>query len=171
MKTFNVMWSLNYMHINYVICLFEHSWLIKHTSWHHIFLKYTYYDTPSSPLLRAMRAKIQDGRHVGKHDFASKVRYQWTRNSLILFHSIILYLWRIIATSTNAGWAECCTFEFGFSTWSLLPHPVLHRHDTMHIIDIDATGLSLNIGINTPSLHCHLYSVGSKERPSHCCTV
>ena len=83
------------------------------------------------------------------HDFASKVRYQRTRNSLILVHS-----------SSSAFLHE-----------HLLPHPVLHPHDTMHNIDFDATGLSLNVGINTPSLHCHPQSVGSKERPSYCCTV
>lgn len=53
----------------------------------------------------------------------------------------------------------------------LFPHPVLQPHDTMHNIDFEATGLSLKVGISTPSLHCHPQSVGCKQRPSHCCTV
>ena len=105
-------------------------------------------------------------------DFASKVRYQRTRNSLILVHSSSSSICdELVQLRPMQAEHMALHSSPAFLHEHLLPHPVLHPHDTMHNIDFDASGLSLYVGINTPSLHCHLQSVGSNERPSHCCTV
>ena len=51
------------------------------------------------------------------------------------------------------------------------PHPVLHPQETIRSMDFEATGLSVHMGMRTPSLQYQPQSVGSKERPNHCCTV
>ena len=98
-------------------------------------------------------------------DFASKVRYQRTRNSPIV-HSILSSICdELVQLRPMQAEHMAVHSSPAFLHEHLLPHPVLHPHNTMHNIDFDATGLSLNVGINTPSLHCHPHSVGSKERP------
>ena len=89
-------------------------------------------------------------------DFASKVRYQSTRNSLILVHLISSYICDELAQLRPMQDEHMAVHSSpAFRYEHLLPHPVLHPHDTMHNIDFDATGFSLNVGINIPSLHCH----------------
>ena len=104
--------------------------------------------------------------HRPRLDHSAQVSYQSTRNSLILVHSISSSICdELVQLRPMQAEHMAVHSSPAFLHEHLLPHPVLHPHDTMHNIDFDATGLSLNVGINTPSLNSHPHCVGTKEWP------
>ena len=88
------------------------------------------------------------------HDFASKVRYQRTRNSLISFHSSSSSFCDELVQLRPMQAEHMALHSIpAFLHENVLPHPVLHPH-----------------GRNKHTVNT-LPSPGSKERPIHCCTV